>query len=67
MDTIWSQKSILSFTAVDFLDFDFFPVKSETSECSPTQSWKLGILFKKIRHLWCSYKWGILYFSQICW
>ena len=29
MDTIWLQKSIWSFTAVDFLDFDFFPV-----ECS---------------------------------
>ena len=29
-------KNIWSFTAVDVLDFDFSPVKGETSECSPT-------------------------------
>ena len=33
IDTIQSQKSIWSFTAVDFLDF--FPVEGETPECSP--------------------------------
>ena len=38
MDTIWSQKSIWSFTAVDFLDFDFFPIKGETPECSPNSN-----------------------------
>ena len=26
VDTIQSQKNIWSFTAVDFLDFDFFPL-----------------------------------------
>ena len=30
MDTIWLQESIWYFTAIDFLDFDFFPVKGET-------------------------------------
>ena len=40
MDTIRSQKGIWSFTAVDFLDFDFFPVKGETLECSPTLTLK---------------------------
>ena len=28
-------KSIRLFSDVDFLDFDFFPVKGETPECSP--------------------------------
>ena len=35
MDIVWSQKSIWFFAAVDFLDFDFFPVKGETPECYP--------------------------------
>ena len=29
-------KSIWSFTAVDFLDCEFIPVKGKTHECSPT-------------------------------
>ena len=29
------QKSIWSYTVVDILDFNFFPVKGETPECSP--------------------------------
>ena len=47
MDTIWSQKSIWSFTAVDvdFLDFDFFPVKGETPKCLPTLTLKLPTCF----------------------
>ena len=36
IDTLWPQKSIWYFTAVDFLDFDFFPVKDETPKCLPT-------------------------------
>ena len=35
-----STKSIWFFTAVDSLDLDFFPVKGETPECSPTLSLK---------------------------
>ena len=34
LDTILSQESIRSFTAIDFFDFEFFPVKGETPECS---------------------------------
>ena len=36
MDIILSQESIWSFTAVDFLGFEFFPVKSETPKFSAT-------------------------------
>ena len=36
IDTMWSQKSIWSFTSADFLGFDLFPVKGETPECLPT-------------------------------
>ena len=36
IDTIGSQTSIWSFTAVDFLDFNFFPIKGEIAKCSPT-------------------------------
>ena len=40
VDTIWSQKNIWSFTAVHFLDVDFFPVKGETPECLPALTLK---------------------------
>ena len=40
IDTKGSKENIWSFTAVDFLVFDFFPVKSETPECSPTLTLK---------------------------
>ena len=36
MDTIGSKKDIWSFNVVKFSNFDFLPVKSEISECSPT-------------------------------
>ena len=41
MDTKGSQKDIWSFNVVKFLNFDFLPVKSETSECSPTLTLEL--------------------------
>ena len=39
-ETVWSQKSIWSLIAVVVLAFDFFPVKGETPECSPTVMFK---------------------------
>ena len=36
MDTIGSKKDIWSFNVVKFSNFDFLPVKGETSECSTT-------------------------------
>ena len=30
----------MAFTTIDFLDFDFFQVKGETTKCSPTLTLK---------------------------
>ena len=41
VNTIWSQKkNIWSSTAVDSLDFDFYPVKCETPESLPALTLK---------------------------
>ena len=39
-DTMWLANSILSLTAVVVSDFDFFQVKDEMPECSPTLPFK---------------------------
>ena len=43
-ETTWSQRSTWSLITVVVLTFDFFPVKGEAPECSPT-------LMLKCRHL----------------
>ena len=48
MDTTRKKKSIWTFTIVDFLDFDFFPVKRETPECSPYLTLKCWYVFAVI-------------------
>ena len=53
MDTIWLQKRIWSFTAVDFLDFDFFPVECsqlKVKHPSGGQIWHLNVgMFRRNR------------------
>ena len=39
-ETTWSQKSKWSLAAVIVLNFDFFLIKGETPECSPTLTFK---------------------------
>ena len=56
IDTLWSQKGTWSFTAVDFLDFDLFPIKIETTECSATlevcvDDLKITLILQKGRFL----------------